>query len=135
MSMLRVFKATMPSVSVIFGDGTQAIFVGGVYRTDNESHIATLESEIKKCHPHLFIDPAEKEIDSTMVDPMAQLRAKIIAEYLAAEANATDPTNDMGTTEQTKLKPANTVDIAQAAANGSGAQLSAQLTNLMAKVK
>lgn len=134
MSMLRVFKCTIPSCSVILGNGKPCIFVSGVYRTDIPAEIGFFENEILLKHPHLYIDPAESEIDSELVDPMNALRAKIIKEYLAAQEKvAGDPNRDMGSTDQNmKLNVGTTKDIAEAAAGGSGSGLAARLVNLTA---
>ena len=130
MTTLRVFKSTIPSVNYIFSNGKPAIFQQGVYRTNVEWEIKELEKEISNGHPHLFIDEAEREIDSEMVDPMNALRAKIIAEYVEAQNKAVNPANDMGSTEQKPLKPANSRDVAEAALGGDGAQLAARLLNV-----
>lgn len=134
MTMLRVYKSTMPSMSVILANGKPCIFVNGYYRTDNPMEIGTLDSEVKAGHPHIFIDPNEVEVDSTLVDPMAALRHKIIEEYKASqEAAAGDPNRDMGTSDQTqKLNVSTSADIAQAAAGGSGMPLAARLMALTA---
>lgn len=132
MSTLRIFKSTIPSVNYIFGNGKPAIFVNGVFRTDIASEISALESEVTQHHPHIYIDPNEREIDSELVDPMNALRAKIIAEYVAAQTAATALTNDRGTSDQSGAKPASTVDVSPAAAGGSGVQL---LANVAALVK
>jgi hypothetical protein len=134
MSTLRVFKSTIPSINFIFGNGKPAIFQGGVFRTDIPSEISALEYEIAQGHPHIFIDPNEREVDSELLDPMKALRAKIREEILAEEAEkarlAADVTRDMGTSDQSAVKPASTLDIAPAAAGGSGASLVASLANI-----
>lgn len=134
MTMLRVYKSTMPSMSVILANGKPCIFVNGYYRTDNPMEIGTLDSEVKAGHPHIFIDPNEVEVDSTLVDPMAALRHKIIEEYKASqEVAAGDPNRDMGTSDQTtRLNVSTSKDIADAAAGGSGMPLAARLMNLNA---
>lgn len=122
MSTLRVFKSTIPSINYIFKNGKPAIFQVGVFRTDIEWEIKELEAEIAAGHPHIYIDEKEREIDSEMVDPMNALRAKIIAEFLEQQKKATDPNNDMGTSDQSPVKPANSTDVAAAAAGGDGNQ-------------
>jgi hypothetical protein len=114
-------------MNYIFKNGKPATFVSGRFITDIPSEIAELDEEVAAKHPFIFIDPAEKEIDSEKLDPMAGLRERIIAEYLARQAEVTNPTNDMGSTKQEPLKPASTLDIAQAAEGGSGAGLAARL--------
>lgn len=132
MTTLRVFKSTLPSVNFIFGNGKPAIFQQGVYRTNVEWEIVELEKEIAAGHPHIYIDQNEREIDSEMVDPMNALRAKIIAEFVAAQEAALNPANDMGSTEQQTVKPANSMDIAAGAAGGDGNSTSARLMKIAA---
>jgi hypothetical protein len=127
MSTLRVFKATLPSINYIFKNGKPAIFINGMYTTDVPFEIEELDAEIATRHPHIFIDEAMREIDSAKVDPIAALREKIIAEYKATMAAATDQDNDRGNSVQGQLKPASSVDIAAASAGGSGAGLAARI--------
>ena len=118
MATLRVYKSTVPSIVYICKNGKPCNFIQGVYRTDVETEIAELDTEIALGHPQLFIDAKEREIDSAMVDPVAALRASIIADYLATQAKATDPEHDMGSYEAGQVVPASTKDIAAAIANG-----------------
>jgi hypothetical protein len=133
MSQFAVFKSTIPSINYIFGNGKPAIFVQGRFCTDIPAEISELEYEVKLGHPHIFIDPNDAVADSAVLDPIAGLREKIIAEYLAAAEKANDPANDMGSTVQEPLKPTNSQDIATAAAGGSGTGLAARLLNISAK--
>jgi hypothetical protein len=131
MSTLHQFKSTYPHINYIFKNGKQAIFVNGVYRTDVQWEIDELMHEISLGHPHIAVDAEAPTIDSEMIDPMNALRAKIIAEFLAKEAKATDPNNDMGNTDpNAKLMPGNSRDISEAASGGSGVPLSQRLVNL-----
>jgi hypothetical protein len=128
MSMLRVFKATLPSVNYIFRNGKPAIFVNGRYTTEFPAEIEELEYEISLGHPHIYIDSAEREVDSVQVDPIAALTGRIRAQLVAEMAAATDMGNDMGKTEQGPLKPASSSDVAPAAA-GAG-PIAARLMSL-----
>lgn len=130
MSVIRIFKATLPSVNYIFTNGKPAIFVQGKFTTNIDFEIQELEREIATGHPHIYIDPAESEIDSDALTPMEILRAKVREELVAEMAAATNPANNMGTTVQEPVKPASTADIAQAAQGGSGVGLAARLVNL-----
>lgn len=127
MSTATIFKARIPSVNYIFKNGKPAIFVQGRFATDIAAEIEELKSEIAAGHPHIFIDENEAEIDSNLINPIQALRAQIEAELRAEMAAATNPANDMGSTTQEPLKPANSQDIAQAAGGGSGAGLAARL--------
>lgn len=132
MALLQVFQATLPSVNFILKNGKPIIFVNGVFRTDVDTEAAELDQEIKLGHPHIRrpLIEAERTIESEMVDPMNALRASIIKEFLAKQAAATDINNDMGKTEQTSVKPANSQDVASAMAGGSGAQLVSRLATI-----
>jgi hypothetical protein len=134
MTTLHIFKSTLPSVNYIFGNGKPAVFQQGRYLTDQEEEVATLQYEIKKGHPHIFQDPAELTVESDMLDPMVALKAKVreqvLAELAEEAARAIDPKRDMGTSNQSQVKPASTKDIAVAAAGGSGAALVSSLANI-----
>jgi len=129
---LAIFKNTMPSCNYIFKDGTSAVFVSGRYHTDDPKRIEELAAEVDAGHPHIYVDAAEATVQKEMLDPMNALRAKIIGEYLAAQAAATDPTNDMGKSTQGPVIPANTQDIQQAAAGGAGTPVTERLVMLAA---
>ena len=117
--MLRLYKSTMFAVNFICGNGDVITFTQSKFYTDNERHIAYLDAEIKSGHPHIFVDPLEREVASNLITPMQQLRDKIRKE-LIEEMKAGPAHKDAGNTDQNaKLMPANTRDIAQAAA-GSG---------------
>jgi len=124
--ILRVFKSTIPSISYLYKDGVSAVFQFGVHRTADEKRIAELEAEINAGHPHIYIDPAEREIDEDMINPENVLRAKLRAEILA---ELQDPTRDMGSYTPQELKPSSTADISTAAidstvgASAAGARL------------
>ena len=132
MTTLTVFKSTIPSVNYIFSNGKSAMFINNVFRTDIPSEVSALEYEVAQHHPHIYIDAAERTIESEMIDPMNALRAKVIAEYLKSQEAAMLISNDRGNTLQIPVKAANTLDVAPAAAGGSGAQV---LANVMATVK
>jgi hypothetical protein len=127
MTIVKIFKATLPSVNYIFKNGKPAIFVSGKFHTSIPAEIRELETEIAAGHPILYIDSAEVEVDSTKVDPIAGLRESIIAEYKASMAAATNPDNNMGDSAQDPLKPSSTNAIQDAAAGGSGVGLAARL--------
>jgi len=126
--ILRVFKSTIPSISYLYKDGVSAVFQFGVHRTADPARIAELEAEVAANHPHIYIDPKEREIDEDMVNPENVLRAKLRAEILAELA---DPNRDMGAYEQQALKPSSTADISTADISGSSnSAAGARLTSL-----
>lgn len=125
MSILKVYKCHIPSVNVILPSGKACVFVNGVFRTKDEGEIGFFEREIALGHPHIFIDPAEVEVDEALVDPFEAMKHKIIEQYKAEMAAAAgNPDRDMGNTDQNlKLNVGTTRDVAEAAAGGSGKTL------------
>jgi hypothetical protein len=113
-----VFKNRIPSCTFVQKNGNVISFVEGTYRTTKQDEIDEITAEINAGHPHMYIDPNQKTIQSDQLDPLAGLRTRIIAEYLAAQAAATNPSNDRGSSEAEALRPAGT-DVIQAAAAGS----------------
>lgn len=81
-----LFKSAVQSCKYIFKDGSTAIFVRGRYATDDADKIAELKAEVKAKHPTIYIDPKEAVTSAVHQDPIAALRAKIIAEYEAEQA-------------------------------------------------
>lgn len=97
MSILTEFKSSIPSCVYALKDGTQAIFMFGRYRTDNESYIAELKHEIKMKHPHISGgDQVDTGLDNPLVGLEAKFRAKFLAEQAAEHAAAVKKSNDMG---------------------------------------
>lgn len=115
----RKFKNSYLSCNYIFKDGTQAVFKLGVYLTDNPHRISELEEEVRRGHPHISIDKNDYEVSEEDLNPEAVLRRKHFVEF-QAEMEAT-ANRDMGTSEQGKLKPANTKDMAANISNGAAA--------------
>lgn len=97
MPKLTEFKSSLPSCVYALRDGTQAIFMFGRYRTDNEAYIAELNHEIKLKHPHIT---GGYEVDTEADDPLIGLekkfRAKFLAEQAAEQAAAINKAIDMG---------------------------------------
>lgn len=97
MAIMTEFKSSLPSCVYALKDGTQAIFMFGRYRTDNEAYIAELKHEIALKHPHITggiqIDTAD---DNPLAGLEAKFRAKFLAEQAALATAATDKANDMG---------------------------------------
>lgn len=92
------FCSNLPSSKYVFRSGKVANFVRGQYLTTIQSEIDELNNEIELGHPHISIDPKEKTVDSMHADPLAKIKKQAIEEYIAAQAAAIDPSNDMGNT-------------------------------------
>lgn len=135
MAIKKVFKSKIQSCNYVFKSGKQASFIAGKYLTDIDTEIEELEAEIKSGHPHIFIDANEKEVDTEKLDPLEEIKRKAIAEYLEAQKKAVDPSNDMGSTDQSgKLEGiANSSSGAQLATNSNGAGVGARLANVKSK--
>lgn len=118
---LHVYKNYLPSCHYVFKDGSQATFVAGEFKTANPYEIEQLDAEVRRGHPHIYIDKTKPAVVSAKLDadPMAALREKIRAEILAEQA----PRN-LGTNQDTAsklLQPAGTDKIAAAVAGGMSA--------------
>lgn len=131
-TVLACFFSTLSSVNYILKNGKQCAFIDGAYYTSNEAEIAELNEEIRNGHPHIFVKPGQLTIESKLLDPMEALKAKFFEEFKANQAAALNPDADRGTTEQTQVVPANTNNIAEASAGGSGTSLQARLLGLKA---
>lgn len=107
------FYSRIHNSTHIFPDGTLAAFTGGRYTTDDEQKAAHLRAEIKSGNQYLFLDEEKQVLTEAELDPMAELKARIIAEYEAKKAS--DTSNDMGESDSGKLNVADTSSIAQAA--------------------
>ena len=111
-----VFFSRIPNSTYIFPDGVQAAFVNGRYTTKDAGRAAHLQGIVEEGNPHIYIDPEKTTLTEAELDPMAEYDARVIAKYLAAQASQTS--NDMGSSEQGRLNVADTSNIA-AAASGS----------------
>ena len=116
MTVKAVFKSSLPNIQYLFKNGKSAAFIGGTYYTDVESEIKELNAEVDNRHPIIFIDPAQTQIDSNDLDPMAVLKKKFFAEFEAQRAAAVDKSRDMGSTIQTTVLQgiANSTSVAEA---------------------
>lgn len=118
--ILHVFHNSLVNCRYTFKNGKDANFLGGTYATDIQSEIAELNKEVKSGHPHIYVKPDELTIDTTFVDPMEAIKAKIRAELLAEQAAAAaNKTEDRGGYDTSgKLEGiANTHTIQQGAAD------------------
>ena len=113
----HAFFSRIPNSTFIFPDGTTAAFISGRYTTDNEDRANTLKTEIAAGNPYIFQDAGKLKLTATELDPMAELKARIIAEYEMKKASETD--NDRGASIAGKLNIADTGTIASAAAGSS----------------
>jgi hypothetical protein len=93
--VVHLFNSNLPSVRYIFKSGDAAIFVNGVYTTNDPEKIAELTAECKRGHPNLFVDAKRVTVSMDELNPMAVLRKKIREELLAEQAAARDMGNSI----------------------------------------
>jgi hypothetical protein len=93
--VVHLFNSNLPSVRYIFKSGEAAVFVNGVYTTNDPEKIAELTTECKRGHPNLFIDQKRVTVSMDELNPMAVLRKKIREELLAEQAAARDMGNSI----------------------------------------
>lgn len=100
MPIVTQFRSSFPSGGYALKDGTSAIFMNHIHRTTNPEYIAELKEAIAAGHPQIT---GGEEIDTEQESPLAGLKAKIKAEFLAElaaqQVAAIDVTNDMGGTK------------------------------------
>lgn len=109
------FYSRVPNSTFIFPNGVSAVFTGGRFTTQDETQANHLYWEIKQGNQHIFINEQKLTLVESELDPMAELKARIIAEYLAKEGLKTTES----TSEQGKLNVADTASIGAAAADSS----------------
>lgn len=119
----RLYKCTRFGTTVFMPNGKPLHFKFGKYATLDADEIAFLDKAIARNEfaGTIYIDPNARTLSEEEENPMKALEKQIIARYLAEQAAATDPANDFGNYEQTKLNAASTSDIAPVAAGGDGA--------------
>lgn len=112
---LKLYKSSLQSCQYILKSGRYVYFKDGRHATDDSEVIAELDEAIKLKHPHIFVSAGEAEITAKKYgDPLAEIKEKAIAEYLAEQSKKKDFGNSdqkpsgMGTTESlANLKESN----------------------------
>lgn len=90
MALKKVFKSSFSELSYITKAGKRIRFSQNRYLTDDEAEVKELEGEIKSGNPYLYIDPSEKEIDTTLQDKIREAQ-KAAALSVLAEHNSAAP--------------------------------------------
>lgn len=114
MAIQKLYKSRIPSCQYFFKDGSRADFVNSRFSTDDEDKIEQLDADLKKGHPHLYVDDNEVEVDTEKLDPMEHLKAKFIAEYLASQ-KAKEGTNFGNSTADAKAGMMTTAKLVEGA--------------------
>jgi hypothetical protein len=124
-ALSNLYLAHIPHSKYIFANGDVAVFTGGRYVTSDERYIAELDALVAKGHPGIYVDPNARQIDPAMLDPMAVMKAKIIAEFLEEQriaAATQDPSRNMGSSDtKSNLNVGTSQSMAVLAAGGNGA--------------
>ena len=124
MAILTVFKSRAALMGYVFRSGKSVHFVAGKYATAHPDEIEELTKECTDPGSNYYIDSGETQVDSSELDPIASLRARIREEERALLIAATLTDRDFGTTAQGKLEGiANSKTI-----SGAAAQSEAQAT-------
>jgi len=95
----HVFYSRIPFLNFVFRSGKKAEFIVGRFITDVENEAKELIDEIEGKHPHIYQKVGEEKASESDLDPMKELKDKIIAEYEANKARALLADNDRGNTE------------------------------------
>lgn len=123
MALKNLYKSRIYSCKYGFKNGKEANFVDFKYLTDIPSEIEELDAEIALKHPTIYVDQEKKTVDTSKLDPLEDIRAKAVADYIAQQKNAVKDGNDMGLSSPGKLNVATSANIAAAAAgSASGAK-------------
>lgn len=120
----RYYRSVIPSINFIFPSGKAAIFVKGVYKTNMENEIECLDREVKLGHPHIQFMTAEEAKAAPLAgfseEILAGMRAYFFQEFLDMQNSPKPFVRDMGTSDQSRVRPASSMDVATAMAGGSG---------------
>ena len=107
----NVYKSSLPNQRIALPNGRLLRITSGKYITDKADEIAFLDAEIEAGFPYLAKNGT---ITSSDLDPMAALRSRIIAEYVAEQAagvKAAVPAPTLTPVETAKLVPASTSEL------------------------
>lgn len=118
MTIRSVFKSHLPSVNFFFANGQQAAFMLGRFETSNPDQIYQLDNEIRHGHPHIYVDPTDKEVDTEAPTPMELIRAEALAQARAELAAAGSMSMKVSTSDSGEFRNSvtNTSTIAEGAA-------------------
>ena len=136
MAIKKIFKSTLPYINYVTTAGRTCVFQEGRYLTDNPQEIAELTFEIKRGNtPHIYIDPQEVEIDTTLQERIIEAQKaaalKVLEEHNAGQqgqagSSQQSTATSQGTTQQTQaasMSPAALLGVTTTA-NIVGAQTS-----------
>lgn len=77
MAVKKLFKAYIPSVNYVTQKGRTCVFAEGRFLTEHLEEIAELNDVVgTKSNPHIYIDPDESEVDTTLQDRIKEAQIK-----------------------------------------------------------
>lgn len=100
MAIKSVFKSRIESCQYVFQNGKSAVFSEGRFLTDVPQEIAELMGEVgeegntKSRHPFIWIDPDEKQLDTTVQDAIKDAQSQVAAAIVKAAEQGTALTPD-----------------------------------------
>lgn len=98
MSQYHQYFSTRPRISMVLPSGDRISFVAGQYITDKEKEIEYLDEQVKAGHPMIYVKKGNEVVTAEQLDPLAAVKAKAIADYMAQQERQQDPSRDMGNT-------------------------------------
>lgn len=108
MAIKHLYKCYMPSMNYITAKGRTCSFVEGRYLTDHPDEIKELDLMVsEKSNPHIFIDPNEVEVDTTLQERIQNAQREVTLQILAEEAERKQAASGAGaqTSEAEKKAP------------------------------
>lgn len=98
MSQYHQYFSTRPRISIVLPSGDRISFVAGQYITDKEKEIEYLDEQVKSGHPMIYVKKGSETVTEAQLDPLAAVKAKAVADYMAQQEKQQDPSRDMGNT-------------------------------------
>lgn len=105
MAIKKVFKSYIPSINYVTQRGRTCIFQEGKYLTEVPEEIAELTDVCNsKSNPHIYIDPNEQEIDTTVQERIRAAAQKAALEEMEKIAQEKSQVGKNGEESNTQAK-------------------------------
>ena len=102
--LVNIFFSYAPTMGYVFRSGRVIHFIGGQFTTTNQAEIDELNEVCAEAGSNYYLKDDQLTVDSTQLDPMAVLYAKMMEKARAEVAAATNPNRPMGETSFDGLK-------------------------------
>lgn len=109
MAIKKVYKSGQANMTFITRSGKSIVFFDHRHITDDEKDIGELDEEIKSRNPYIYVDPEEKEIDTTLQDKIKAAQLEATRKVLAEEAKAGYQAKAAATVQQASTMSAATL--------------------------